>query len=114
MYKAAVIGDSASVSGFAALGLSVFRETEPEKITKLISRLAANDFAVIYITEPAAALVKDAASLIRVDLLPYQRAAGAKYEMVGRSYAVDFDEAKRPEMFTDVFDRAGIPYQLFR
>ena len=64
--------------------------------------------------EAAAALVKDAASLVRVDLLPYQRAAGAKYEMVGRSYAVDFDEAKRPEMFTDVFDRAGIPYQLFR
>ena len=70
MYKAAVIGDSASVSGFAALGLSVFRETEPEKIKKLISRLAANDFAVIYITEPAAALVSDSISRYRNSKLP--------------------------------------------
>ncbi|WP_028520511.1 V-type ATP synthase subunit F [Ruminococcus flavefaciens] len=70
MYKAAVIGDSASVSGFAALGLSVFRETEPEKITKLISRLAANEFAVIYITEPAAALVSDTIAKYRSSKLP--------------------------------------------
>ena len=70
MYKAAVIGDSASVSGFAALGLSVFRETEPDKITKLISRLAANDFAVIYITEPAAALVSDTIAKDRSSKLP--------------------------------------------
>ena len=70
MYKAAVIGDSASVSVFAALGLSVFRETEPDKITKLISRLAANDFAVIYITEPAAALVSDTIAKYRSSKLP--------------------------------------------
>ena len=70
MYKAAVIGDSASVYGFAALGLSVFRETEPDKITKLISRLAANDFAVIYITEPAAALVSDTINKYRSSKLP--------------------------------------------
>ena len=70
MYKAAVIGDSASVSGFAALGLSVFRETEPEKVSKLISRLAANDFAVIYITEPAAALVTDTIAKYRSCKLP--------------------------------------------
>ena len=70
MYKAAVIGDSASVSGFAALGLSVFRETQPDKITKLISRLAANDFAVIYITEPAAALVSDTIAKYRSSKLP--------------------------------------------
>ena len=70
MYKAAVIGDGASVSGFAALGLSVFRETEPDKITKLISRLAANDFAVIYITEPAAALVSDTIAKYRSSKLP--------------------------------------------
>lgn len=70
MYKAAVIGDSASVSGFAALGLSVFRETEPDRIAKLISRLAANDFAVIYITEPAALLVEDTINKYRNSRLP--------------------------------------------
>ncbi len=70
MYKAAVIGDSASVSGFAALGLSVFRETEPERIKKLLTRLAASEFAVIYITEPAAALVSDTINRYRSSRLP--------------------------------------------
>ncbi|MBQ4534966.1 MAG: V-type ATP synthase subunit F, partial [Ruminococcus sp.] len=59
MYKAAVIGDSASVSGFAALGLSVFRETDADRIKKLIGKLAAGGYAVIFITEPAAALVSE-------------------------------------------------------
>lgn len=70
MYKTAVIGDSASVSGFAALGLSVFRETDPEKIKKLINRLAVSEFAVIYITEPAAALVSDTINKYRSSKLP--------------------------------------------
>ena len=65
-YKTAVIGDTASVSGFAALGLSVFRETQPEKISKLINRLAANN----YITEPAAALVSDTIKKYRSSPLP--------------------------------------------
>lgn len=70
MYKAAVIGDSASVSGYAALGLSVFRETDPAKVKKLISKLAASDFAVIFITEPAAALVGDTIEKYRSSRLP--------------------------------------------
>ena len=56
LYKTAVIGDAASVAGFAALGLSVFTispKEGAERVSKLINRLAANDFAVIYITEPA-------------------------------------------------------------
>ena len=65
MYKAAVIGDSASVSGFAALGLSVFRETDADKIKKLISKLAAGNFAVIYITEPAAELALTVGKMLR-------------------------------------------------
>lgn len=70
MYKAAVIGDSASVSGFAALGLSVFRETDADRIKKLIGKLAAGGFAVIYITEPAAALVSDTIKKYRSSSLP--------------------------------------------
>ena len=64
--------------------------------------------------ETAAGLVKDAKALVRIEVLPYQRAAGAKYEMVGRSYDPPFDEAKKPEFFTDVFEEAGIPYKVFR
>lgn len=70
MYKAAVIGDTASVSGYAALGLSVFRETDPAKIKKLIPKLASGGFAVIFITEPAAALVKDTIEKYRSSRLP--------------------------------------------
>lgn len=70
MYKAAVIGDSASVSGYAALGLSVFRETDPARIKKLIPRLAVSDFAVIFITEPAAALAGDVIGKYRSSRLP--------------------------------------------
>lgn len=64
--------------------------------------------------ETVAELVRDARALVRIDVLPYQRAAGAKYEMVGRTYAVDFDEAAQPRYFLDVFDARGIPYQVFR
>ncbi len=68
--KVAVIGDTASVSGFAALGLSVFCENDGTKISKLINRLAANDFGVIYITEPAAVLAADTIKKYRSSRLP--------------------------------------------
>ena len=62
----------------------------------------------------AAQLIRGAKSLVRADILPYQRAAGAKYEMVGMAYAPDFSENAPPRFFTEVFDQAGIPYQVFR
>ena len=64
--------------------------------------------------ETAAALVAGAKQLRRVDILPYQRAAGAKYAMVGRTYAPDFAEERQPRVFPDVFEARGIPYQVFR
>ena len=63
--------------------------------------------------QTAAALVKGAEALIRVEVLPYQRAAGAKYEMVGMAYDPGFDENRKPDIFCDVFEEAGIPYRLF-
>ena len=42
--KTAVNGDSASVSGIAALGPSVFREPDGEKKSNLITKLASNGF----------------------------------------------------------------------
>ena len=64
--------------------------------------------------ETAAGIVRGAKALVRVDVLPYQRAAGAKYEMVGMRYAPDFEEARDPAFFTKCFDRAGVPYQVFQ
>jgi len=62
----------------------------------------------------AAELVKNAKSLVRIDILPYQRAAGAKYEMVNMEYSPGFDDERTPVFFTEIFDRTGIPYQVFR
>ncbi len=64
--------------------------------------------------ETVAALVREAPALVRVDILPYQPAAGAKYEMVGRTYAPEIPEEKAPEFHTEVFDAAGIPYRKFK
>ena len=64
--------------------------------------------------ETAATLVKGAPALVRIDVLPYQKAAGAKYEMVGMHYTPDFDSNQPPRFFTEVFDHAGIPYQIFK
>ena len=64
--------------------------------------------------ETVANLVRDAKALVRIDILPYQRAAGAKYEMVGKAYKPEFDEAASLHYYTECFDEAGIPYQVFR
>ena len=57
--------------------------------------------------------MKNSKSLVRVDVLPYQRAAGAKYEMVGREYAPGCEESAPPRLYTEIFDRMGIPYRVF-
>lgn len=62
----------------------------------------------------AAQLVRDARALVRIEVLPYQRAAGAKYEMVGMDYQPSFDEAKTPLFFESCFQEAGIPYLIYR
>lgn len=64
--------------------------------------------------ETAARLVSGAKSLVRVDILPYQRAAGAKYGMVGMEYRADFDAQRPPQFFTEELEKAGIPFQVFR
>jgi pyruvate formate lyase activating enzyme len=46
--------------------------------------------------------------LERVDLLPYNRAAGAKYEAVGRRFAPDYDETQPVNPHTALFEQAGI------
>lgn len=62
----------------------------------------------------AADLVKGSKALMRIDVLPYQRAAGAKYEMVGMTYSPDFNDASAPRFYTEIFEDEGIPYQIFR
>ena len=64
--------------------------------------------------ETLAKMAAGAKSLLRVELLPYQRTAGAKYAMVGIDYQPGFDESLTPRMFPEVFEQRGIPFRQFR
>ena len=59
MYKIAAIGDRASVYGFAALGLDTYFAKTADEAKKLIRRLENENYAVIYITEQLAELIKE-------------------------------------------------------
>ncbi len=72
MYKIAVIGDYDSIYGFAALGLDTFPvvETDLEAAKKKLAQLAGGQYAVIYITENLANLLKHEVEKYRDALLP--------------------------------------------
>lgn len=58
--------------------------------------------------EQTAALLEGAPMLEGVELLPYHVTAGAKYPMVGRTYAPSFPVDRAPERHTEPFTRRGI------
>ena len=55
-----------------------------------------------------AEFVKDAAGLLRVELLRYHKTAGAKYAMIGQTYHPPFDIAKEPGIHTEIFEKYNI------
>lgn len=54
----------------------------------------------------------DLPNLLRVDLLPYHRLAGAKYTQVGLKYAPGFDEDIEPRVFGTYFEEMNIPWRV--
>jgi pyruvate formate lyase activating enzyme len=56
--------------------------------------------------------VRDIAGLIRVDLLPYNLLAGAKYPLLGLEYQPGFDEDRQPQVITRPFADLGIRWRL--
>jgi pyruvate formate lyase activating enzyme len=50
--------------------------------------------------------------LLRVDLLPYNRAAGAKYEAAGMQFNPGYDETRPLNLNTRVFEQAGVPVRV--
>lgn len=52
-------------------------------------------------------LLEGAPNLQRIELLPYNPLAGAKYAKLGRVYAPGFDETRKPDLSTDVFAARG-------
>ena len=61
-----------------------------------------------------AGFLKGPSKLIRVEILPYNKMAGAKYAMLGMKYEPGFDQARQPgtERALEVFGEAGIPAQV--
>lgn len=57
-----------------------------------------------------AELLSDASSLVRVELLPYNSAAGAKYKMTGQAYPYEFKAPEHVDL--KPFERAGISVLL--
>jgi pyruvate formate lyase activating enzyme len=49
---------------------------------------------------------------IRLDLLPYNRLAGAKYKAAGMVFHPKFDEAAKPNIPSKVFENSGIPWRV--
>ena len=58
--------------------------------------------------EATAKLLEDAEMLEKVELMRYNKAAGAKYSGVGMEYKVDFPENQDPVIFREPFERRGI------
>jgi len=59
-----------------------------------------------------AALVDGLSGLVRVDLLPYNAVAGAKYESAGMVFAPDYDEDQPVNADTTPFEVRGIPVRV--
>ena len=70
MYKIGVMGDSASVLGFKALGLDVFPVEDAEEAKKLLHRLAKEDYAILYMTEQLASRIPAEIGQYKDDLTP--------------------------------------------
>jgi pyruvate formate lyase activating enzyme len=56
-----------------------------------------------------ARLAQGLPGLLRVDLLSYNRAAGAKYQAAGMQFKPDYDETRPLNLNMRIFEQAGVP-----
>ena len=56
--------------------------------------------------------VCDLPGLMRVDLLPYNKAAGAKYEYAGMEFKPNYDETHELNINTALFQKLGVPARI--
>ena len=59
-----------------------------------------------------ACAVKGLPGLVHVDLLPYNRAAGGKYQSLGMSFSPRFDETRPVNANTRPFEEAGLEVRI--
>lgn len=70
MNKVAVIGDTDSIIGFRALGLTVFETASPEAALEPLRRTVEEGYAIVFITEPCFAANQDFIRSLRSRKLP--------------------------------------------
>jgi pyruvate formate lyase activating enzyme len=56
--------------------------------------------------------IKDMPGMLRVDLLPYNRAAGAKYQAAGVEFKAEYDEDSPVNANVELFEKAGIKVRV--
>lgn len=59
-----------------------------------------------------ASWLENAPNLVSVELLPYNRSAGAKYKSVGMTYTPGFNEDREPNLDTQPFRRLNVPVKI--
>jgi pyruvate formate lyase activating enzyme len=59
-----------------------------------------------------ASTVRDLSGLLQVDLLPYNRAAGAKYKAAGMEFHPDYDENSPVSIDPGIFEQAGVKVRV--
>lgn len=53
-------------------------------------------------------VLRGLSGLLRVELLPYNKAAGSKYQYAGMEFMPDYDESRELNLNTALFEQAGI------
>lgn len=66
----AVVGDRDSIYCYAALGLDVFPTDDAAEAKKTVHNLAAQRYAVVFITEQLASQMEDVIEQYRDDMIP--------------------------------------------
>lgn len=70
MYRIGVVGEKDSILTFKALGVDVFPVFDKEDTRKIVDKLAATGYAVIFITEQAAVDIMDTIERYKRAMLP--------------------------------------------
>lgn len=70
MVRVAVLGDTESVKGFAALGLDIYPCDDVQQAAPLLRKLAGGDYGVIYVTEELVSVLERDIKKLDDQLLP--------------------------------------------
>lgn len=70
MYKIGVVGDKDSILAFKALGIDVYPVTEPDEARITINKMAAEKYAIIFVTEQIAKDLQETIERYNREIIP--------------------------------------------